>query len=70
MERSSENEGLTGFRPLRRGQEIESSVEEPQESKTHITFTRQTQKQEDSQSIFPKWDLLPPKSIIRRKSSL
>lgn len=61
----------SGFRPQRRGLE-ESSLTENTNSSFSSTpqFTRQTQKQTHQRSIFPDWDLLPPKSIIRRKGTL
>ena len=64
-----ENQNSIGFRPIRRGQVIEGAEEEPtQVSQTsNPSFTRRKTEQNAQPSIFPSWDLLPPKTIIRRK---
>lgn len=64
----SENNRSTGFRPIRRGQVIEGLEEDQSRSQApETTFTRRTTEQTSQRSVFPEWDLLPPKSIIRRK---
>lgn len=69
MSHSSENENVSGFRPIRRGQVIEGMDNEQSQS-SNTAFTRQKTEQTSQQSIFPSWDLLPPKTIIRRKGQL
>ena len=61
----------SGFRPQRRGFQ-ENSVTENTDQPLSSTpkFTKKTQDQPNQRSVFPEWDLLPPKSIIRRKGTL
>ncbi len=70
MSHSSENG--TGFRPIRRGQVIDEieEVESEQAESSSTAFTRRKVEQTSKSSIFPSWDLLPPKTIIRRKGQL
>jgi len=58
-----------GFQPLRRGQVMAGAEEEQRQTENtpNLSFTRRKTEQNPQQSIFPNWDLLPPKTIIRRK---
>lgn len=67
---SLEGGHTSGFRPMRRGQETQPTKTTDQQTTSPSAFTRQTQKKTPKSSLFPEWDLLPPKSIIRRKGQL
>lgn len=60
------------FRPLRNQnmnpqetQQEEQTLQSPQKPLFHRRQSGQTQ---EEKSIFPNWDLLPPRSVVRRKS--
>lgn len=66
----NENQGPVRFQPLQRGQVIETSEDDETQSTSLSSFTRQKTDQDPQQSIFPNWDLLPPRTMIRRKDQL
>lgn len=61
----------SSFRPLRNqmiqqeSKQEEQTVESPQKP---LFQRRQSGQTQEEKSIFPNWDLLPPRSVVRRKS--
>lgn len=61
------------FRPLRnqnlQPQESKQEEQTVQSSQKPLFQRRQSGQTQEDKSIFPNWDLLPPRRVVRRKNS-